>query len=220
VKFSDIEDQLLDVAKAVMIGPRPDLEDQPTKARAFLMSELFDHRVLRQGWGAPGMRATHRGQFLKHHVIAMWRYWNGIPVSVRDELKKEAGGNYSRLFSILQPYYRQAAGRLTIISRMVEMRYGDIVFLPNVPEPGTTFTVARIDDRMYQFEEPARGDRKAVWHFDFGHRRAVRDVRTFKCGGETLERGFFGAPYLHAIDPVSARADELQMFVERYYAPA
>jgi hypothetical protein len=220
VKLSELEDQLMDVAKAVMLGPRQHLQDEPVEARAFLLSELFDHGILRQGWGAPGMRATHKAQFLKHHVIAMWRYWDAIPISVRDDLKKE-GADYSRLFSVLQPYYREAAGRYTIIARMVEMRYDDIVFLPNVPEPGTTFTVARINDRMYTFEEPARRDGTAVWHFDFGHRRDVRDVRTFKYGPKALERGVFGAPFLHAIDPVTgARLEELQTFVSRQYEPA
>ena len=219
VNLADVEDQLADVAKAVMIGPREELEDQHDAARSFLHAELFERGVLRQGWGAPGMSAAKsKDHFYKHHVIAMWRYWSAIPVSVRDDLRKEKGGNYSRLFSILQPYYREAAGRLTIIIRMVKMKHDDIVFLPNVPEAGTTFTVARINDRMYQFEEPARGDGKAVWHFDFGHRRAVRDVRTFKYG-DGLDRGTFGAPYLHAIDPVSARAEELEAFLDRHYRP-
>ena len=44
VELSEIEDHLMDVAKAVRLGPRESLEDRPAEARAFLLSELFDPR--------------------------------------------------------------------------------------------------------------------------------------------------------------------------------
>jgi hypothetical protein len=217
VKLAEVEDHLFEVAKAVMVGPREQFEDQPKQAREFLRSELFDRGVLRQGWGAPGMNLTRSTDFLKNYVIAMWRYWQSIPLKVRDELREGSSGNYAALFSVLQPYYREAAGRLTILRRMVEMRHGDIAFLPNVPEHGTTFTVARIADREYHFEDRRRDGAKAIWEIDFGHRRGVRDVRMFRYGIAALDRGAFGAPYLHAIDAVTARKDELYAFIERQY---
>lgn len=217
IKMAEVKDQLFDVAKEVMVGRREQLRPQTAEARAFLLSELFDRGVLRQGWGAPGMSVQSRDKFLRNHVIAMWRYWEAIPARLSDDVKK--ADRSDQLFSLLQPYYEEAAGRLAIIIRMMKMKYGDIVFLPNVPEPGNSFAVARINDRRYQFEDPARGDGTAVWHFDFGHKRTVTDVRRFRYGPETLQRAAFSAPYLHAIDPVGARADEFQAFVGRHYVP-
>jgi hypothetical protein len=91
------------------------------------------------------------------------------------------------------------------------------VFLPNVPEHGATFTVVRIADREYRFDDRRNDHAKATWQIDFGHRREVRDVRTFRSGSETLDRGVFRAPYLHAIDAVTARDGELRAFIERQY---
>jgi hypothetical protein len=76
---------------------------------------------------APGMARTRTSEYLKNHVIAMWRYWQDIPVLVRDELRGQ--GDYSAIFSVLQPYYKEAAGRLTILQRMVRMKHDDIVFM-------------------------------------------------------------------------------------------
>ena len=39
-----------------------------------------------------------------------------------DEVRRER--DYSRIFEILEPYYRQAAGRLTIVRRMISMARG------------------------------------------------------------------------------------------------
>jgi hypothetical protein len=137
-------------------------------------------------------------------------------VSIRDDLKGET--NYSRIFSLLEPYYRQAKGRLTIISRMIQMRRGDVVFLPNVPHPGATFTVARIDDLQYTFDDRSPpAEPKAFWEVDYGHCRRVRDARQFRYGVATLPASIFGPPYLHAIDRVSTREGDLRTFLDRHY---
>lgn len=161
------------------------------------------------------MRADRATQFMKNYVIAMWRYWNAIPSSVRDELRRDQ--NYSRVFQILEPYYSQAAGRLKILNRMIAMRRGDIVFLPNVPNAGESFSVARIDDAQYTFEDRAKPDPGAFWEVDFGHRRRVRDVRKFEYGAKTLTPSVFGSPYRHAIDKVSARESQFRAFIELHY---
>lgn len=218
VTLAEVQTDLFEVARAVMVGRRYEFtaDGQSEQAFAFLKSELFERGVLRQGWGAPGMRADRESQFLTNYVIAAWRYWNAIPVSVRDDLKRET--NYSRIFSLLEPYYRQARGRLTIISRMIQMRRGDVVFVPNVPHPGATFTVARVYDLQYTFDDRSPPDEPtAFWEVDYGHCRRVRDVQPFRYGAETLPASLFGPPYLHAIDRVSAREDELRSFLNRNY---
>lgn len=216
ITLVEVKNDLREVARAVMRGPRHEFtaNGQAEQAHAFLMSELFDRGVLRQGWGAPGMRADHESEFLKGYVIAAWRYWNMIPVSVRDDLRREP--SYERIFPILEPFYRQAKGRLRIISRMTAMNRGHIVFLPNVPHRGATFTVARIDDGQYTFDERTCPHPKAFWEVDYGHCRRVRDVRTFQYGDDTVPNAMFGSPYLHAIDPVSARECELRSFLSRH----
>lgn len=48
----------------------------------------------------------------------------------------------------------------------------------------------------------------------------VRDVRFVQHSEETLPKDMFGAPYRHAIDKVSARAEEFQAFVSAQYRDA
>lgn len=216
VTLADVENDLAEVAREVVLGPRFTPDWQANEAFAFLTSELFERRVLRQGWGAPGMRADRESLFMKNYVVAMWRYWGAIPERLRDEIKGAA--DYSAIFSLLEPFYRQAAGRLTILLRMLAMRRDDVVFLPNVPRPKETFTVARIDDAQYVFDERRRAQPAGVWENDYGHCRRVRDVRQFEYGSDTLPASIFGPPYLHAIDRVTARERDLREFIDRHYS--
>jgi hypothetical protein len=94
---------------------------------------------------------------------------------------------------------------------MIQMNRGDIVFVPNVPVHGQSFTVCRIADAGYEFEERT-GPATQGWERDFGHLRHVKDVKVFEYGPATLPTGAFGPPYLHAIDKGSARSATFEQF--------
>ncbi len=213
VDYAEVEADLFEVARALRAKPST-LDHDYTAADAYLKAELFERKVLRQGWGAPGMDVRREGRFKSSYIIAMWRYWGSFPPSVVEELRSASGEAY-KIFQALQPLYEEATGRLHILQRMNEMSRGDVVFLPNVPEPGSTFSVARIST-PYDFDDRDVVAARAVWQLDFGHRRGVSDVRTFSYGRDTLETGAFGPPYRHAIDAVRSREQLFRRFVERF----
>jgi len=189
------------------------INDDRSGARECLVSELIEHGRMRQGWGVPGLDLRKRA-FHDNFVIAIRKYWNAIPQSTIDALEARDAWDDGELFGILESAYREAEGRHRILRRMQEMSRGDVVFLPNIPHDGSTFTVARIADAGYEFRERNPGDRgRMMWEFDFGHVRTVRDVRTYPYGAETLRASMFGTPYRHAVDKVSARAEALESFL-------
>jgi hypothetical protein len=214
VDYSDVEADLLEVAREVRKDPL-DLDEAYTAAEEYLRAELLERNFLRQGWGAPGMDVRRERQFKKSYVIAMRRYWKSFPAAVLEELRSASGEPY-KIFQAIQPLYEEAAGRLRVLQRMNEMSRDDVVFLPNVPEPGNTFTVVRVAT-PYEFDERDPAAARAIWEIDFGHRRGVKDVRTFPYGKDTLEPGIFGPPYRHAIDPVRSREQQLRDFVHRVF---
>ena len=110
-------------------------------------------------------------------------------------------------------FLRQAAGRYSILHRMVQMNRGDVVFVPRMPDD-RSFVVARVAGPGYEFED--RSGQPATWRRDFGHIRRVRDVRVYPYAPDTLLPGQFGAPYLHAVDPVSARQQVFARFLRAH----
>lgn len=215
VEYAEVEADLLEVAKALRTSPSS-LDRDYTPAGPYLLAELFERNVLRQGWGVPGMDVRRESRFKTSFVVASWRYWGSFPAEVLEELRLASGAPY-KIFQALQPLYEQATGRLRIVRRMNEMSKGDLVFLPNVPEPGKTFSVARVAT-PYDFDDKDPTAARAVWEIDYGHRRGVRDIRTFAYGRDTLEKGAFGSPYLHAIDLIRSREGLFRGFVQRLIA--
>jgi hypothetical protein len=191
------------------------LPEGESEALAFLVSELLEHGRLRQGWGTPGLDLT-KLTFHDNFVIAMRKYWNSIPESTIEELRARDVWDDGELFGLLESCYQEAEGRYKILRRMLQMGRGDVVFVPNIPEHGKGFVVARIADN-YTFEDRSSIARTYAWEHDFGHSRKVRDVRVFQYGPGTLPAGIFGAPYKHAIDKVSARKAAFEAFLLEHY---
>lgn len=214
VDYSEVRDDLLEVARAVRLDP-PDLDGDYSDAENYLHNELFERRTLQQGWGAPGMDVRRERRFKSSYVIALRRYWRSFPDEVLAELRGVEGEPY-KVFEALQPLYEEAAGRLNIVQRMNEMSVGDVVFVPNVPEPSRTFTVVRVRT-PYDFDERDPATVRAAWQVDFGHRRGVKDVRSFAYGHDTLQAHAFGPPYRRAIELVRSREEQFSEFVRRCY---
>lgn len=215
IDYSGVQDDLLEVARAIRLEP-PELDGDYSAAETYLRTELFDRRTLRQGWGAPGMDVRRERRFKNSYVIALRRYWRSFPDDILDELRRAEGEPY-KLFEALQPLYEEASGRLHIVQRMNEMSVGDIVFVPNVPEPSRTFTVVRVRT-PYDFEERDTTAARFAWEVDFSHRRGVDDVRSFRYAQDTLQAQAFGPPYRRAIELVRSREEQFREFVRRHYA--
>ncbi len=145
----------------------------------------------------------------------MSKHWGMITgEDVRRIMAGERQGSEHGLLAVLHAFLRQAAGRYSILHRMVQMNRDDIVFVPRMPDNGS-FAVARVATPQYEFEE--RSDQPATWRRDFGHIRGVRDVRVYAYAPNTLLPGEFGAPYLHAVDPVSSRQQVFAHFLRAHY---
>lgn len=216
VNAGSVERSLLKVAKEVLRAKPEVLDYDAAAEQRFLSSELIDHGRLRQGWGVPGLSLKRESDFLNNFVIAMRRYWNSIPENVLTALReRDAWDDTAELMALFIDSYRRAAGRFTILFRMVQMNRGDVVFVPNVPDQGRSFTACRIAGASYEFEERT-GPATQTWERDFGHLRHVAGVRVFEYGPETLPTGAFGRPYLHAIDKGSARVEQFEEFVKRW----
>lgn len=212
------------VVLEILRGQREPLPGDEEAVHAFLVSELTDYGRLRQGWGVSGLDATGaswdldvraRSRFLQGYLVAMWKYWDMITdEDVRRILAGQREGSEHGLLVVLHAFLRQAAGRYSILHRMVQMNRGDVVFVPRMPDD-RSFVVARVAGPGYEFED--RSGQPATWRRDFGHIRRVRDVRAYHYGPDTLLPGQFGAPYRHAVDPVSARQQVFARFLRAHY---
>ena len=218
VNAESVERSLLNVAKEVLRAKPEVLDYDAAAEQRFLSSELIDHGRLRQGWGVPGLSLKRETDFLNNFVIAMRKHWNSIPEDILIALReRDVWDDTADLMALFYDSYRRAAGRFTILSRMIQMNRGDIVFIPNVPEHSRSFTVCRIAGASYEFEERS-GPAVQTWERDFGHLRHVTEVKVFDYGPDTLPTGVFGSPYLHAIDKGSTRVEQFEEFVRRRLA--
>jgi hypothetical protein len=214
----------LDLAKiesAINASRQTRLTYPTHQVRNFLMSELFAHGRLRQGWGAPGLDLTLPDpEWIENYLLAAWVYWDERPTP--DE----------------------ALGRKRILDAMTQMAVGDIVFLPNcganalmakhydkfenqaitddenlvrAPEDDQHFTVVTIAE-PYRFED--RSHQPATWKRDFGHVLGIRNAKAYAYAANNLLKATFSAPYRHAVDPVHERHTRyatMAQFLERRY---
>ncbi len=212
------------VVNEILLGQREPLQGDDEAVHAFLVSELRGHGRLRQGWGVSGIDVTGshwdldlraRSGFLQGYLVAIWKYWGVVTdEDVRRILEGQRQGSEHGLLATLHAFLRQAAGRYSILHRMVQMSRGDIVFVPRMPDD-KSFAVARVSSPGYEFEN--RSTQPATWMRDFGHIRRVSDVRVYQYGANTLLAGEFGAPYRHAVDPVSSRQQVFARFLRAHY---
>jgi hypothetical protein len=191
------------------------------QVRNFLMSELFAHGRLRQGWGVPGLDLRQpEGLWVENYLIAAWKYWDERPTP------------------------NEALGRKRILDHLTQMSVDDVVFVPNcganalmakhydrfenqavtdderllpAQEDEQHFTVVTINE-PYAFED--RTDQPDTWKKDFGHLLGIRNAKAFAYSGSGLSRATFSAPYMHAVDPVReqhARHEAMKSFLSRRY---
>lgn len=148
----------------------------------FLHDELWKHNILRQGWGLDG-QDLRRYPEEKTKQAYMTRWNSNFMLNE----KKRHGRNID--CSI-------AKGRWNILSRMLEFKKDDIIFLPKVAkgyiyDAYDHFTVCQVADTYY-FNGPTQND-------DFQHCIKVKNLKTFNYGQDTLLRSDFGSPYCYAI---------------------
>ncbi len=159
-----------------------------TNCIEFLMNDLFSNGILRQGWGVPGLDLIlPESQWSENYVIASHRYWS-----------EETDCSH-------------ATGRRNILLHMLNMRTGDIIFLPNVGErciDEGKCTVVTVKAPC-QFE-----DRENKLLPDFGHTILIEKKRVFDYNEAQLYRGLFGAPFMHAIDPIGQHYQSYSTFVD------
>ncbi|RKZ46604.1 MAG: hypothetical protein DRR16_19955 [Candidatus Parabeggiatoa sp. nov. 3] len=145
----------------------------------FILEELFQHHRLRQGWGIPTLDLRlPDNAWIENFIIASNRYWGVVSNCAK------------------------ARGRLNILSRMVQMKINDIIFLPNVKDKVVDhdyFTVVTVKNPYY-FED--RSQEPNTWEKDFAHVIEVKKIETYRFSGKTLPKSIFGAPFMHAIDQI------------------
>lgn len=156
-----------------------------------LKSELFEHGRLRQGWGW-----EFDGMSLKlNQPEKIWieNYMKIIDIRENETIPKE-----------------NACGRWNILKRMTEMKKGNIVFIPRIPDE-SQFTVATVDNREYFFllmEEC----------FDYGNVIGVKNIKKYSYGEHFPAKTF--SPYQSAISQIKNHHKIFELvgdFVEEFY---
>lgn len=142
----------------------------------WINEELY-HGRLRQGWGVPGLDLRRSDQeWVENFLIACGKYWG-----------EEIGDSDST----------DAMGRKNILNHMLNMNIGDIVFVPKTPND-KTFIVATVNKKYYFDNTPYPA---TDFHTAFRHIIEVENLKIYP--NTALQAGIFGAPFMHAIDPIS-----------------
>lgn len=160
----------------------------------FLHDEFWKNHTLRQGWGIENLdlkQDVH--SWIENYMLSGKIYWNA---------KIECS---------------EAKGRWNIVSRMLKMKQNDVLLIPKTSSRVRLndygrFTVCQVAEEYY-FDYPAGVQ-------DFGHCLKVKNIKEFKYGKSTLERGDFGSPYLWAVTEVKdyhSRYKKIRDFVAREF---
>jgi hypothetical protein len=113
-----------------------------------------------------------------------------------------------------------ARGRRNILVHMLDMKQGDIIFLPKIgikQVSDSRFSVATVSDG-YFFEDRSQDNEFK----DFAHIIKIKKVKTYPYPTNAISDAIFGAPFRHAIDPVEPYYknnvyDRLSDFVQNEY---
>lgn len=101
-----------------------------------------------------------------------------------------------------------AVGRWKILSKLLEMKKGDIIFIPRIPDY-STFTVATVK-KKYDFKE-LKG------FIDHGHVIEIEDeINEFDYGRSTLQPKIF-LPYRKAVNRIRSRKKFKKFLEQNYY---
>ena len=166
-------------SKLLSIKPTPLIYDD-SKVKNFILDELLTYGRLRQGWGIPDLDLTLPEKvWVENFILGAKKYWNEILTC------------------------KSAMGRKKILDHMLNMVENDIIFIPNVSSnsfDARYFTVATIS-KSYRFDKD-RLHHPNTWEKDFGHIIEVKFLKVYRFSDNTLPKNLFGAPFLHAIDPI------------------
>ena len=161
----------------------------------FLYRELWDKKILRQGWGIKDLDLNFdTKKWIENYMYNGKIYWD-------EDIE-----------------CKLAKGRWNILSRMLRMRKDDYIFIPktsddlNHPNDYNHFIICQVDQEYY-FDYPSHIK-------DFGHCIKVKNIKIEKYGSDTLIRNDFSAPYLWAITEVHdghSRYSKFKDFIENNY---
>ena len=158
----------------------------------YVLNEL-EHGRLRQGWGVPDLDLNLIDRvWVENYLIACHRYWPS-----------------DRCDCSL------AMGRKKILNHMTHMDIGDIIFIPKTDDEH--FKVATVSER-YRFDNTVATP--TDFRNDFRHLIEVDLLETYPYSVDTLQASVFGAPFMHAIDPIAPhyRSYEIfQNFIDNQY---
>jgi len=188
------DDEEYEITDADMVEDDEDDEDEEIDddVKKVLIKEFREGR-LRQGWGYEN--GVHSMDL--QDGVGSYRDKNGklqpTPKWVCD---------FMHLYEMSQ---KEAMGRFRIISKLLDMKEDDIVFVPNIPS-NDMFSVATVDEG-YEF--------KLMEDYDgHGHIIHVRDVEEYYYGDDTLPKKLWSFP------PAVVRIrkeDEFKKFLDKSY---
>lgn len=151
----------------------------------WINEELYQGR-LRQGWGVPGLDLRQSDkEWAENFLIACGKYW-GERIGYSDST--------------------DAMGRKNILNHMLNMNIGDIVFVPKTPND-KKFIAATVSKKYYFEDTPHPA---TDFHTAFRHIIEVKKLKIYP--NSSLQAGIFGAPFMHAIDPISPNYQVYRIF--------
>lgn len=178
--------------------PPIDHNSYPELKMNTLINELFKYRRLRQGWGMkldnmdldlrkenPENSDLPSEEWIKNFEKLHWRIWK------------------------TKVNCRIAMGRWNILKLMKDMRIGDIIFIPRIPDDGK-FTVATVK-KEYYFQKLGK-------FIGFGHVIEVKKIKEFNYKGHFPPKIF--NPYRKAICEIGEDHQNfktLSNFINKYY---
>lgn len=213
-----LHEQLPELIRRITGGERPEplRYDVPVgqyaNSTSFVIQELRRGR-LRQGWGVPGLNLSlERGRWILNYIFGAWKYWEGL---ADDKFR----GALPEIERRLGSYARQASGRYNVLLRMCRMGLDDVVFVPRTAandDHQNSFTVAVVAG-PYSFEDRSQ-EQPHAWAKDFGHRRLVNRVQSYRYSPDTLLSLEF-QPFRYAVNgPIGGKAAQrLEAFLSRHY---
>jgi len=159
----------------------------------FIHKEFWINNILRQGWGIENLDLNQDIKpWIENYMLSGKKFWNA-------DINCDA-----------------AKGRWNILSRMLDIKENDILFIPKTSslhlDDYHRFTVCQVKSR-YFFDYPSEIQ-------DFGHCLKVKNIKEFKYGKSTLEGNDFSAPYLWAITqirPHHGRYNKMRKFIQREF---
>jgi hypothetical protein len=151
-------------------------EDDLKRLNMEKLVEEFRSGRLRQGWG-------HKNGI----------YCTDLQIGVGSKPKRDKNGRIQptekwvcdamHLYDMSQ---EQAIGRFRIISKLLDMGEGDIIFVPNIPSD-RKFSVATVDEKGYEFSQ-------IEGYYGFGHIIHVKDIKEYYYGDDTLPKKIWSFP--------------------------